>query len=55
LTISLEENLLDIKGKPMHVRSIDGGKYHIGVKFIDLDENATNLLQKYISVDGTEK
>jgi hypothetical protein len=53
LTISLEENLLDIKGKPMHVRSIDGGKYHIGVKFIDLDENASKLLQKYISVDGT--
>jgi len=55
LTISLEENLLDIKGKPVHVRSIGGGKYHIGIKLIDLDENATNLLQKYISVDGTEK
>jgi len=55
LTISLEENLLDITGKPVHVRSIDGGKYHIGIKLIDMDENATKLLQKYISVDGTEK
>ena len=55
LTISLEEDLLDITGKPVHVRSIDGGKYHIGIKLIDPDENATKLLQKYISVDGTKK
>ena len=54
LTISLEENLLDLKGKPVHVRSIEGGKYQIGIQFMDLDENATKLLQKYISVDGNE-
>ena len=55
LTISLEENLLDIIGKPVHVKSIDGGKYQIGIQFVDLDENATKILQDYISVDGTEK
>ena len=53
LTVSLEENLLDITGKPVHVRPIDGGKYQIGIQFIDLDENATNMLQKFISDDGT--
>ena len=53
LTISLEENLLDITGKPVHVQSIDGGKYQIGIEFVDLDANATNMLQNYISVDGT--
>ena len=55
LTISLEEDLLDILGKPVHVRSIDGGKYQIGIRYIDLDENTTNILKKFISDDGTEK
>lgn len=55
LTISLEEDLLDIKGKPVHVQSIDGGKYHIGIQFVDLDTSASNILQNYISVDGTKK
>ena len=51
LTISLEENLLDIKGKPVHVKSIEGGKYQIGIQFADPDEAATKMLQDYIS-DG---
>jgi hypothetical protein len=51
LTVSLEENLLDIIGRPVHVKSIDGGKYQIGIQFADLDENATKMLQDYIS-DG---
>ncbi len=55
LTVGLEENLLDITGKPVHVRSMDGGKYQIGIQFIDLDENATNMLQKFVSDGGTKK
>ncbi|MDJ0816713.1 MAG: PilZ domain-containing protein [Desulfobacterales bacterium] len=54
LTISLEEDLLDIKGKPIHVRSEDGGKYQIGIKFLDLDQNAVDLIKKYISESGTK-
>jgi len=49
LTISLEENLLDIKGKPVHVQSLDGGKYKIGIQFAELDETATKILQNFIS------
>jgi len=55
LTISLEENLLDIKGKPVHVKTIDGGKFQIGIQFADLDENATKLLKGFIRDDGTDK
>jgi hypothetical protein len=54
LTISLDEDLLDIKGKPIHVRSEDGGKYQIGIKFLDLDQNGVNLIKKYISQSGTK-
>ena len=55
LTISLEENLLDIKGKPVHVKTIDGEKFQIGIEFDDLDENATKLLQDFINEDETDK
>lgn len=49
LTISLEEELLDLKGKPVHVRSSDEGKYEIGIQFVELDQNASELIKKFIS------
>lgn len=52
LTISLEEDLLDLKGKPVHVRSSDEGKYEIGIQFIELDQVASKLLKKFISSGG---
>jgi hypothetical protein len=55
LTISLEENLLDLKGKPVHVRSIDKGKYEIGIQFVDLDQGTCDLLKKFISAGGVSK
>ena len=55
LTISLEEDLLDLKGKPVHVRSGDEGVYEIGIQFIELDQDASNLLKKFISSGGVPK
>src|SRR5210317_1071633 len=55
LTISLEEDLLDLKGKPAHVRSCDDGKYEVGIQFIELDQNTTDLLKKFISSGGVPK
>jgi hypothetical protein len=55
LTISLEEDLLDLKGKPVHVRSSEQGVYEIGIQFIDLDQNATKLLKKFIRSGGAPK
>jgi hypothetical protein len=55
LTISLEENLLDIKGKPVYVRSIEGGKYQIGIQFFDLDPDATNMLREFVSSGGAQE
>ena len=54
LTISLEEDLLDLKGKPVHVNSREKGKYEIGIQFIDLDQHATDLLKKFISGGGVQ-
>ena len=55
LTISLEEDLLDLKGKPVHVRSNDEGVYEIGIQFIELDQNAANVLKRFISGGGVPK
>jgi hypothetical protein len=55
LTISLEENLLDIQGKPVHIRSIDGGKYQVGIQFQELDKKSTGILKKFISDGGVKK
>ena len=52
LTISLEEDLLDLKGKPVHVRSSDEGKYEVGIQFVELDQNASDLLKKFVSGGG---
>ena len=49
LTISLEEDLLDIQGKPVHIRSVEGGKYQVGIKFMDLDQKSIELLKNFIS------
>jgi PilZ domain len=55
LTISLEEDLLDIKGKPIHIRSVEGGKYLIGIQFLDLDQKSTKILKKFLSDGGVKK
>ena len=55
LTISLEENLLDLKGKPVHVRSIDEGKYEIGIQFVERDKSTSGLLKKFINDGGVPK
>ena len=55
LTISLEEELLDIKGQPVHIRSIEGGKYQIGIQFQDLDQQSITILKKFISDGETKK
>lgn len=55
LTISLEEDLLDLVGKAVHVRSINGGKYQIGIQFTDLDNKAAKVLNKFIGTSEIEK
>jgi hypothetical protein len=55
LTISLEEDLLDLKGKPVHVRSSDEGKYEIGIQFIELDQDASDILKEFVSGGGVPK
>ena len=48
LTISLEEDLLDINGKPIHSRSDSEGKFEVGIEFLDPDKDSIQLLKDFI-------
>ena len=48
LTLGLEEDLVDIKGRPIHSRINDEGKYEIGIEFIESDAKARKALKKFI-------
>ena len=55
LTISLEEDLLDIQGKPVHIRSDEGGKYQVGIKFVDLGQKSIELLKSFLNAEVPAK
>jgi c-di-GMP-binding flagellar brake protein YcgR len=48
LTIGLEEDLLDIKGKPVHIKSDGKGTYTVGIEFAECDAVSSQLLQNFI-------
>ena len=49
MTIALEEDLLEIKGKPIHTRSNETGEFEIGIEFLEPDQDSIRLLQHFIS------
>lgn len=50
ITIAVEDNLLDIKGKVIRCSKNEQNKYHTGIEFIGIDENALEVLRKYITL-----
>lgn len=48
LTIGLEEDLLDINGKPIHFRPNDDGTFEVGIEFLDPDQDSILLLKDFI-------
>ena len=54
LTIALEEDLLEIKGKPIHDRSNETGKFEVGIEFLEPDQDSIRLLEKFINRDESQ-
>jgi hypothetical protein len=52
LTLGLGEDLIDIKGRPVHTRTNKGGKYEVGIQFIKSDKKASRTLKKFINAFG---
>lgn len=48
LTLGLEEDLVDIKGRPIHTHINDQGKYEVGIEFLKSDAKARKTLKKFI-------
>ena len=46
-TISLEDELMDIKGKVVYKKKRDDGKFESGIQFIDMDEEKTQILKQF--------
>lgn len=48
LTIAFEENLLNIRGKVVHCRERQHGKYETGVQFSETEQDVNDVLKQYI-------
>ncbi len=55
LTIGLKDDLVDIKGKCVHIAKDEHGKYEVGVQFTDKDDATTEILGKYINAFKDQK
>ena len=49
LTLGLGEDLVDIKGRPIHSRTNSGGKYEVGIEFTEPDQKACQALKNFVS------
>jgi c-di-GMP-binding flagellar brake protein YcgR len=49
MTIGLEEELVDIKGRVVHSSKGEGERYQLGVEFFEKDEKTSKILKKFIA------
>ena len=55
MTIALQEDLLEIKGKPIHSRLNEPDNFEIGIEFLEPDQDSIRLLQNFINKDESRK
>ena len=48
LTIGLEEMLVDVNGRLAHSRPIEKGKHEVGIEFVDMDDDALEIIKIFI-------
>ena len=48
LTIALEDELMDFKGKVAHSKKREDGKFESGIEFIEMDEEKQVFFKQYI-------
>lgn len=52
LSVGFKDRVVDIMGRPAHIRSTGPGVYEIGVEFTDLDETARHAVKDYLDSLG---
>lgn len=56
LTLGLEEDLIDIKGRPVHIHTNAAGKHEVGIEFLNIDAKTRKALKKFMDTfDNKEK
>jgi len=50
LTMALEDDLVDFKGKIAYSRKRDDGKFESGIEFIEMDEEKHQFFKRYILI-----
>ena len=48
LTIGIEDDLIDIKGKVVYCKSNENNKYESGIDFFEINDTAQQILSRYI-------
>jgi len=48
LTIGLEDDLVEMKGRVVYCNEEEGGKFKVGIEFFEVDEKALQMLEQYI-------
>ena len=49
LSIGLEDELVDIKGRVVHSSTSSEGRFELGIEFLDMNEATFKILQKFIN------
>jgi c-di-GMP-binding flagellar brake protein YcgR len=55
MTVDMDNNLIEIKGKLIHCSKSDTTMYHSGIKFIGADEQITKFVTQMIKVFNHRK
>jgi len=50
LTIALEDEIIDVKGKITFQKRREDGKYEHGIQFIEIDEKINKFLKQYVVI-----
>lgn len=48
LTLGFEENLVNLKGKVIHLLNGETGKFEMGIQFTDIDDEAIDVIKDFI-------
>lgn len=48
LTLGFEENLVNLKGKVIHLLNGETGKFEMGIQFTDIDDEAIEVIKDFI-------
>ena len=48
VSIGLEDDVVDISGKAVHSSKNEGGKYELGIEFMDINDAAEKILKAFI-------